>query len=305
MNCAVHAEVPAVAFCRTCGRAVCDDCRRSWQGVSYCTACFEDVVKPEEPAASTPAAGTEEAGNGKETGGGRQAPPEASTSDRKLRRSETKRGQSVPNAPVPALAAVLGFIPGVGAIYNGQYAKGLVHALIWGGLLSAAIASEESGQPGSVAVFVVLIVAMTLYMPIEAVRTANAIRRGEAVDELPKPLGVNGGRVSSPIGGIFLIFVGIVFLLHSLGYWQLGQVVRFWPVVLIALGIHLLYRRTKEQSQLAEPAAAGASGDEHLPPLQTGEAAPSAEEEHVPPRQAGGNATSGEEESSESRPTSL
>ena len=38
----------------------------------------------------------------------------------------------------PGLAFFLGMIPGVGAIYNGQYAKGLVHAVIWGMLMSIA-----------------------------------------------------------------------------------------------------------------------------------------------------------------------
>ena len=36
----------------------------------------------------------------------------------------------------PGLAFLLGLIPGVGAIYNGQYAKGLVHVLILGMLIS-------------------------------------------------------------------------------------------------------------------------------------------------------------------------
>jgi len=36
----------------------------------------------------------------------------------------------------PGLAFFLGWIPGVGAIYNGQYAKGLVHAVLWGVLVS-------------------------------------------------------------------------------------------------------------------------------------------------------------------------
>jgi TM2 domain-containing membrane protein YozV len=36
----------------------------------------------------------------------------------------------------PALAFALGFIPGVGAIYNGQYLKGLVHAVIFGLIVS-------------------------------------------------------------------------------------------------------------------------------------------------------------------------
>src|SRR5260370_11117434 len=40
-----------------------------------------------------------------------------------------------PVAPVetsPGLAFFLGWIPGVGAIYNGQYVNGLVHAVIFG-----------------------------------------------------------------------------------------------------------------------------------------------------------------------------
>ena len=32
----------------------------------------------------------------------------------------------------PGLAFLLGFIPGVGAIYNGQYVKGLIHVVVLG-----------------------------------------------------------------------------------------------------------------------------------------------------------------------------
>ena len=51
-----------------------------------------------------------------------------------------------PVAPVnnsPGFAFVLGLIPGVGAIYNGQYLKGLVHAIIFGLLISLANAVEH------------------------------------------------------------------------------------------------------------------------------------------------------------------
>ncbi len=34
-------------------------------------------------------------------------------------------------APNPALATLLGFIPGVGAMYNGQFIKALVHVLVF------------------------------------------------------------------------------------------------------------------------------------------------------------------------------
>ncbi|HEY1159962.1 MAG TPA: hypothetical protein VGE83_04995, partial [Terracidiphilus sp.] len=40
--------------------------------------------------------------------------------------------------PSPGLAALLGFIPGVGAMYNGQFIKGMVHLAIFAVLVSAA-----------------------------------------------------------------------------------------------------------------------------------------------------------------------
>ena len=44
----------------------------------------------------------------------------------------------LPGEPSPALAALLGFIPGVGAMYNGQYAKGIVHFVVFVILVSLA-----------------------------------------------------------------------------------------------------------------------------------------------------------------------
>ena len=41
-----------------------------------------------------------------------------------------------PGEPNPGLAALLGFIPGVGAMYNGQYAKGVVHLIVFAILVS-------------------------------------------------------------------------------------------------------------------------------------------------------------------------
>lgn len=50
----------------------------------------------------------------------------------------------------------------------------------------------------------------------------------------------------APIGGVFLLFIGVVLLLQSLGVlpWTLWNTLwRFWPVVLIATGLGLLLRR--------------------------------------------------------------
>ncbi|MBI4267954.1 MAG: hypothetical protein HY662_04130 [Chloroflexi bacterium] len=55
-----------------------------------------------------------------------------------------------------------------------------------------------------------------------------------------------GGEHYAPVWGIFLLFLGIVFLLQSLGLlpWTLwGTLWRFWPVLLISAGLGILLRR--------------------------------------------------------------
>jgi hypothetical protein len=51
--------------------------------------------------------------------------------------------------------------------------------------------------------------------------------------------------VSAPVWGIFLLFLGIVFLLQTSGIlpWGLwGTLWRFWPVLIIIIGIGILLR---------------------------------------------------------------
>ncbi len=33
MNCAVHPDAPVAAYCRTCGKALCENCKRDVRGV--------------------------------------------------------------------------------------------------------------------------------------------------------------------------------------------------------------------------------------------------------------------------------
>ena len=81
--------------------------------------------------------------------------------------------------PSPSAAAVLGLIPGVGAMYNGQFIKGLVHVVIFAVLVSAA---HVYG------VFGIFIAAWMVYQSFEAYHTAKARRDGMP---LPDPLGLN------------------------------------------------------------------------------------------------------------------
>lgn len=83
------------------------------------------------------------------------------------------------NVPSPTTAAVLGIIPGVGAMYNGQFFKGLLHVVIFAVLISL---SDHYG------IFGIFIAAWVVYQSFEAYHTAVARRDGQP---LPDPLGLN------------------------------------------------------------------------------------------------------------------
>jgi hypothetical protein len=94
----------------------------------------------------------------------------------------------------PVLAGFLGIIPGVGAMYNGQYAKGFVHLAIF-----AVLASLKDNVHG---VFGLLEFGWWFYQIFDAYQTAKARRDGMP---LPNPLGLNdiGERLgfrSTPAG---------------------------------------------------------------------------------------------------------
>ena len=81
--------------------------------------------------------------------------------------------------PNPMLAGLLGFIPGVGAMYNEQYAKGIVHLIVFAVLVSL---TDSHG------IFGLFIAGWVFYMVIEAHHTARARRDGIP---LPNPFGLN------------------------------------------------------------------------------------------------------------------
>ncbi len=201
MNCSTHPDAAAVAYCRACGKALCADCRRASGGTVYCAE--------HEPAAAFPAAAP--------------AP-----------------GPS-PAHSSPTIAFILGFIPGVGAIYNAQYAKGLVHAVIFG--LMVSILSADAA-PGVEPLIAVLLGVFVLYMAFEAYHTARRRNLGERVDEFSSLFHPAQGH--STAGPLAMILLGAVFLLNTLGILEMRRIVRFWPVALIAAGAGMLYSRVSE-----------------------------------------------------------
>jgi TM2 domain-containing membrane protein YozV len=225
MNCANHPDIEKVAFCRTCGKPLCASCTRSVHGVIYCETCLAARLEGVQPAVPPQAAGFVSSG------------PVITPS----------------SGPNPALAGVLaGFFPfGVGAVYTGQYAKGLAHLVIFTLLvLGASSGSETMGT-----VFGLGIAGFYIYQIFDAVRTARAIQLGQAP---PDPFGLgttfssgfssstsSGDRMDVskvPVGALVLIGLGVVFLLHTLDIWDFSAR-RVWPLVLIAIGGFLLVRR--------------------------------------------------------------
>ncbi len=147
---------------------------------------------------------------------------------------------ATPNLNVsPGLAFLLGFIPGVGAIYNGQYGKGLMHVIIVGLLIS--VMSSPSSSGGLEPLLGLMITGFWFYMCFEAYHTARQRQMGLPVDEFSSILPLKGSTF--PFAPVLLIVLGVLFLLSNLGLLEFARLLRFWPVVLIALGAYMLYVR--------------------------------------------------------------
>ncbi len=76
-------------------------------------------------------------------------------------------------------AAFLGLIPGVGAMYNGQFFKGFIHVVVF-----AVLISITDRYP----IFGLFIAAWVFYQSFEAYHTSVALRDGQPV---PDPFGLN------------------------------------------------------------------------------------------------------------------
>ncbi len=255
MNCVQHPQTPAIAYCRSCGKALCAECERDVQGVIYCEDCLAQRLG--DPVAAAAIKGTP--------------------------------GATPSRGPSPGLAAALGFIPGVGAMYNGQFAKGIVHVLVF-----ACLVWMSDNLSGFFGIFIPFFI---FYMVFEAYKTAQARERGLP---LPDPFGVEqfltgnlpgykstvypppaanttavpatdvnapgapvvpvayvappgttmpqvappeASRSNAPIGAIVLIGLGVLFLLDNLGWMRFHWVTNFWPVILIVVGVWLFEKR--------------------------------------------------------------
>jgi len=210
MNCAVHSDAEAVGFCRNCGKAMCSACVRPVRDVLYCEDCLATIMGIPAPPAPGAASVAPLA-----TSALPPAPPQA------------HRGSS------PGAAFVLGLIPGLGAVYNGEYNKALIHIVVFASII-VGLNSDIGDSAETVLAF--LLAGFILYMAFDAHRTARAKLAGEAsvdpIESLSK---------DRPVGPIILIALGALFLLNNFSWFPFYRIGRLWPLVLIGVGI-LLFR---------------------------------------------------------------
>ena len=240
MNCAIHSQVPAVAYCRTCGKALCEECKRDVMGAIYCEPCIAARLQGSGGTVGVPLV---------------QSP--------------------MSGAPNPTVAALLGMIPGVGAMYNGQFAKAFIHVVIFGSLI--VIGNHANfAEP----LFGLLATFFWFYMVFEAYKTCKARQMGlpapdllgidrilgiqETAPPTTPPAAPAGSAATSasgagsdspgtpvgiqplrrdrgPTGAIVLIGLGVFFLLHTLGMLNIW---RMWPVLIIGWGVWIALKRT-------------------------------------------------------------
>jgi hypothetical protein len=234
MNCANHPETPATAFCRDCGKPMCPECQRPALGSIYCAEHLPAAAPPIPPPPFPPEAAR------------MQPPPPPPPPYTRPAYSATPNPYTAPAASAtedgsghPVLALLLGFIPGVGAIYNGQYAKGLIHVVVFGLLISMLNRGAGPFEP----LFGILLGAWVFYMAFEAYHTARKKRYGIAVEEFSSLFDVRPVSGRFPAGALVLIGLGFILLLDTTDIISMEQLERYWPVGLIVFGLYMLYAR--------------------------------------------------------------
>jgi TM2 domain-containing membrane protein YozV len=220
MKCAVHPEVDATGYCRNCGKPMCAVCVRPVKDVLYCEDCLAKTMGVASPAVAG-ATAAPQAG---------QFPPQPVS--------------SLPAGPKSnshaAVAFLLGFIPGLGAIYNGEYNKAIIHIVIFGSIILGLSSDLGDGMTG---MLVFMLVAFVFYMAIDAMRTAKMRETGQPLND---PFESWSSR--RPLGPIILIAVGGLFLLNNFGFFDFFRVRQiFLPLLLIGIGAVMLRNRVGGQ----------------------------------------------------------
>src|SRR5258706_14117113 len=145
----------------------------------------------------------------------------------------------------PFVATLLScFVPGLGAAYNGQTSKALVHFAIFASFFQMAVVTD------GVAFFVLGVAGTWLFAAVDACRTAQLMRAGLAPDAEEDAIARQ--LYGNPIAwGVTLVTLGMIFLAHTLLGLQF-PVRRTLPVALVILGAYMLFDYLKRHRRREE-----------------------------------------------------
>ncbi len=212
MKCTYHSRNPAVVQCGRCARPLCPACDHRIRGFPYCQDCIVAGVEMLRQQSSEDALPL-------------------------VRRNSS-----------PTAATLLSLVvPGLGAAYNGQTSKAIVHFTIFASFFQMATITE--GLP----FFLLGVFGTWLFAAVDAGRTAQLLRDGLAPDAAEDVIARR--LYGNPLAwSVTLIAIGTIFLLHTLLGIKL-PVREFLPVLLVVLGLYMLgdyiHRRLRRERKSA------------------------------------------------------
>ena len=224
MQCSRHPETAATAYCTNCGIAICSDCQHTFDSRVICSNCAVQLSSSALPQPSQ--SSVEPVIETQSSEGVRESTPHSNIST----------NEEYPYCP-PGVCFVLGLVPGVGAVCNGEYVKAFFQVLVFGTLVSIAN-SGEAGQ--SSPMLVILAIALYLYMPLEAYHVSKK-----------RTLALKGIRVMTPFdrfrfseiwSGVLAVGLGSMFLVDQYVPGTIHFLLRGWPLLLIGIGAYNLLR---------------------------------------------------------------
>ena len=105
LYCSYHLKNPSVVQCNQCARQLCSACDHRIRGFPFCQDCIVAGVEL-------------------------------------LRHSKASPSQILRRKSSPFVAALLSFVPGLGAAYNGQTSKAIVHFAIFASFFQMAVVTQ-------------------------------------------------------------------------------------------------------------------------------------------------------------------
>src|SRR5919205_1261715 len=210
MNCSYHLKNSATVQCSQCARALCPACDHRIRGFPFCQDCI--------------VAGVEML---------------------RYQRSQTSDANVIRRKTSPFIATFLSlFVPGLGAAYNGQTSKAIVHFAVFASFFQMAVVTN------GVTFFVLGVAGTWLFAAVDACRTGQLMRAGLAPDAEEDAIARQ--LYGNPVAwGVTLVALGLAFLSHTLLGIQF-PVRRTLPVALVILGLYMLFDYLKRRRRREE-----------------------------------------------------